>query len=88
MTSQPLAEGEDDNDQILKRSNNMTSQPLAEGEDDDDQTLKRRIKNEALLTANLGYGNSKKRLLEAFNKIVWPRLVDEGWTQVRGTSLP
>jgi hypothetical protein len=38
-----------------------------------------RAKNEALLTAGMGYGNKKKRDLEAFWNMVVPGLLDIGW---------
>lgn len=56
--------------------------PLPEAIEEDLTLLKTRIKNEAHLTSNLGYGNAKKRELEAFNNIVWPRLESLGWVQV------
>jgi hypothetical protein len=41
-----------------------------------------RAKNEALLTAGMGYGNKKKALLEAFWSIILPGLLDIGWNTV------
>lgn len=49
---------------------------------EDEEVVKTRIKNEVYLTSNLGYGNAKKRELEVFNKVVWPRLTEAGWVQV------
>ena len=52
-------------------------------QEEDLAVLKLRIKNEAHLTSSLGYGNAKKRELEVFNAVVWPRLTEEGWCKVR-----
>jgi hypothetical protein len=52
-------------------------------QEEDLAVLKLRTKNEAHLTSNLGYGNAKKRELEVFNTVVWPRLTEEGWCKVR-----
>ncbi|KAG7359064.1 PHD-finger domain containing protein [Nitzschia inconspicua] len=41
-------------------------------------------KNEALLTAGMGYGNKKKADLEAFWNIVLPGLLDIGWEVIKG----
>jgi hypothetical protein len=41
-----------------------------------------RAKNEALLTAGMGYGNKKKAHLEAFWSIILPGLLDIGWKTV------
>jgi hypothetical protein len=41
-----------------------------------------RAKNEALLTAGMGYGNKKKAHLEAFWNIILPGLLNMGWKTV------
>jgi len=67
-----------------QKASTMTAtppQPLAEIEESE-ELLKTRIKNEAYMTSNLGYGNAKKRELEVFNTVVWPRLTEAGWIQV------
>lgn len=46
----------------------------------DPATLK--AKREANVTAGLGYGLKKKRLLDAFWNIIWPGLENIGWRRV------
>jgi hypothetical protein len=45
-----------------------------------------RVKNEALLTAGMGYGNKKKAHLEAFWSIILPGLLEIGWKTVSDYS--
>jgi hypothetical protein len=46
----------------------------------DPATLK--AKREANVTAGLGYGLKKKRILDAFWTIIWPGLEKLGWRRV------
>lgn len=57
-------------------------QPAQALQEETAEVLKTRLKNEAYFTSNLGYGNAKKRELEVFHNVVWPRLSDQGWVQV------
>lgn len=59
------------------------AEPLPVDVEEDPLVLKTKAKNEAYVTSNLGYGNAKKKELEAFNNVVWPGLTGLGWSQVR-----
>jgi hypothetical protein len=68
----------------------MDSKPTMEGTTQREESsssagpaVQHRAKNEALLTAGMGYGNKKRAQLEAFWSIVWPGLLSIGWKAVR-----
>lgn len=50
--------------------------------DDYGKSMRRKIKLEAVLTSGCGVGKSKQKIMDAFWNIVWPQLLDLGWTKV------
>ena len=51
--------------------------------DENEKKKKKTKRIEALTTAGCGYGNAKKRVLDAFWNGMWPKLLEGGWTKVR-----
>ena len=50
---------------------------------DNGDVEEKKRKREAYVTSGCGYGQSKKRILHAFDNALWPILANGGWTKVR-----
>ena len=54
----------------------------ATDDEDEGRQSRRKQKQYAHVSSGCGFGRPKKLLLESFWKVLWPQLVNLGWTKV------